>query len=69
MIANLKFKLPEEQEQFDLAINGSNYFYVLQDLYEYIKEQTNTTHDEKQKVYAEIQVKFRSLLNEQNIPI
>ena len=37
MKAILKYNLPEEKEDFDLAMNGSNYMCVIHDLEQHLR--------------------------------
>jgi len=63
MKATLKFNLPEEQPEFDLAVNGSKWSFVAwkvdQELRSKIKYSESIT-EEQRDIYQEV----RNLINE-----
>jgi hypothetical protein len=63
MKATLKFNLPEEQPEFDLAVNGSKWSFVAwkvdQELRSKIKYSESLT-EEQRDIYQEV----RNLINE-----
>lgn len=62
----LKFDLPDEEQEFNLAIKGKNMFTVLWNLDYYLK--TYSPNDEKiQETYGFIREKLHDIMYENNI--
>lgn len=70
MEAILKFNLPEEQVEFNLAINGSNWSHIVwkldQDLRGKIKYSESIT-DEQREIYQEVRDMIQGFMDEQNV--
>ena len=70
MKAKLEFDLPEEQVEFNLAINGSNWSHVVwkvsEELRRRIKYDPNIT-DEQSDIYQEVRDMIQGFMDEQNI--
>lgn len=60
MLATIKFKLPEEQEDFELALNGSKYKRALDELDEYLRSQVKYAEltEESHNLHVEIRAKL-----------
>lgn len=71
MEAILKFNLPEETEEFNLAIRGSDYSCLLHEFDQYLR--TNLKHvdlpDAKHESYQEIRDKLYELANNYKIEL
>jgi len=69
MKAILKFDLPEEREEFELASNAVNYSIVLSDIDNYLRSKIKHTDltDEQYKVYEEIREQLWNYINENGI--
>jgi hypothetical protein len=63
MIAILKFKLPEEREEFELAQNGVGYSIVLEELDNWLRTKTKYENQETVTV-NEVRTKLRELLED-----
>lgn len=70
MKAKLEFDLPEEQVEFNLAINASNWSHVVwkldQDLRGKIKYSESIT-DEQRDTYQEVRSLLHEFMAEQNV--
>jgi hypothetical protein len=62
----LSFKLPEEQEDFKLAINGVSYYLVLSDLKDWLRHKRKY-EDIEILTIEEVEAKVYELLNERSI--
>ena len=71
MKANLEFNLPEDNEEFYYANNGSNYYYVCHELDQHLRSQLKhgSLTEEQDLVYQEIRDKLRELLEENNVKL
>lgn len=67
MNAILKFSLPEEKTEFELAIRGSDYHSVLWDLDQYLKCPSQNISGNALKIYDEIRDKLRELMKEESL--
>ena len=71
MKATLEFNLPEEQTDFQDAIDGSNFKHVLWKLDQYyrakIKYAHDMTNDEVLDTYEEVREQIRVFCDEMNI--
>ena len=69
MKATLKFNLPEEREEFELACNAVNYSIVLSDIDNYLRSKIKHADltDEQYKVYEEIREQLWNYINENEI--
>jgi len=70
MEAILKFNLPEEQVEFNLAVNGSSWSHVVwkvsEELRRRIKYDPNLT-EEQSDTYQEVRDMIQGFMDEQNI--
>ena len=69
MKAELKFKLPEDTNEFIIAINGSNYYNSLWDMSGYLRHTLKHIDltDEQDKIVGEIQDRFNEILDDNNV--
>jgi len=71
MQAILKFNLPEENEEFYYANNGMNYFCVLWDLDQKLREKVKYNCDsyteDQLKAYEEVRELISELLNDEGL--
>ena len=71
MKAILEFNLPDDQQEFDLANNGLNFWRVLYELDQDLRTKTKYAPDDlpqdKYDVYEEIRDKLRELMSESNV--
>ena len=70
MEAILKFNLPEEQVEFNLAVNGSSWSHVVwkvsEELRRRIKYDPNLT-EEQSDTYQEVRDMIQGFMDEQNV--
>lgn len=67
MKAYLSFKLPEEKEEHELALNGAKYKYALDEMDEYLRKilkYDDTITTDKESIYKEVRDKLRELVND-----
>lgn len=70
MEATLKFNLPEETEEFETAINASNYKNALSELNQYLRNESKWSSDEnKSEIAQEVRDELFRLMSENNIII
>lgn len=71
MTATLTFDLPEEQEEFETAVNGQKYRSVLSELDNYLRGRLKYSDltDEQYKIHEEIREKLWGELNNEHIPL
>ena len=73
MKATLEYDLPDEQEEFEKAVNGGRYAYVIWQLDQYLRANTkyapDSMPDEVYKAYENTRDKLRSLLTENDLSI
>lgn len=71
MKAILEFNLPEEKEEFELAVNASKWSSVCWELDQYLRSKTKYAPDsmpnEMYEALSEMQDKLRELLVENNV--
>lgn len=72
MKAILEFNLPEEQEEFEYAINGSKWASLVwnldQELRSKIKYSEDIT-DEEENIYREVKSMLYELMSEKNLTL
>jgi hypothetical protein len=70
MKAKLEFDLPEEQVEFNLAVNGSSWSHVVwkvsEELRRRIKYDPNIT-EEQSDIYHEVRDMIQGFMDEQNV--
>jgi hypothetical protein len=73
MKAKLTFKLPEDYEEFKMALDASSMHYCLfsldQWLRGFLKYPPDDMSEEKYKTYQEVRDKLHELTNESNIEL
>ena len=71
MKATLEFNLPDDQQEYDLANNGLNFWNVLWELDQDLRTKTKYAADDlppnKYDAYQEIRDRLRELMTENNI--
>jgi hypothetical protein len=71
MKATLEFNLPDDQQEYDLANNGLNFWNVLWELEQDLRTKTKYAPDDlpqdKWDAYQEIRDLLRELMTENNI--
>jgi hypothetical protein len=71
MKAILEFNLPDDQQDFDLAISGMKFWSVLYDLDQSLRTKTKYASDdlpqEKYDAYQEIRDELRELMSDNNL--
>ena len=71
MKAILEFNLPDDQQDFDLAINGMKFWSVLYDLDQSLRTKTKYAPDslpqDKYDAYQEIREELRELMSNNDI--
>jgi hypothetical protein len=56
MKATLKFNLPEEQEEFNYALNGSDYYSFIWDFKQHLRSQTKHPKDGISEDYVQAMI-------------
>jgi len=73
MKAILEFNLPDEQQDYDLANNGLNFWRVLYELDQELRAKTKYAADDlpqdKYDAYQEIRDKLHELMNDNNVSL
>ena len=73
MKATLKFKLPQDYEDYRMAVNASAYHHILfsldQWLRGFIKYPPDDMSEEKYATYQEVRDKLHELIADQNIDL
>jgi cell fate (sporulation/competence/biofilm development) regulator YlbF (YheA/YmcA/DUF963 family) len=73
MKAILEFNLPEDQQDYDLANNGLNFWRVLYELDQELRAKTKYAEDdlpqEKYDAYQEIRDKLHELMRESHVDL
>jgi hypothetical protein len=72
MKAILEFNLPEETEEYELAMNGSHYLFALQELDNYLRSQlkyNDSLNEEQCYIIESIRTKLHEELNERGVTI
>jgi hypothetical protein len=68
MEATLKFNLPEETEEFNTAVNASNYKNALWELNQYLRNESKWSSDENKSEIAQIiRDELYRLMSENNV--
>lgn len=70
MEATLKFNLPEENDEFNTAVNAVNYKNALSELNQYLRNEIKWSSDEnKSEIAQEVRDELFRLMSENNIII
>ena len=70
MEATLKFNLPEETEEFNMAVNASNYKNALWELNQYLRNESKWSSDEnKFEIAQEVRDELYRLMSENNVTL
>jgi hypothetical protein len=70
MEATLKFNLPEETEEFNTAVNASNYKNALWEINQYLRNESKWSSDEnKSEIAQEVRDELYRLMSENNVII
>ncbi len=70
MEATLKFNLPEETEEFNTAVNASNYKNALWELNQYLRNKAKHSSDENEgEIAQEVRDELYRLMSENNVII
>ena len=64
MEAILKFNLPEERPEFELAVDASKWYSVCWDMDQYLRSQTKYAHDDMPEEVYETLSKTREKLHQ-----
>jgi len=71
MKAILKFDLPEEQNEFEMASNAFKWYSVAWDMDQYLRSQTKYAPDsmpeETYKAFSDAREKLHQILNQNNV--
>ena len=66
MKATLEFNLPEDQERFDFANNGFNYYMALSEMDQWLRSEYK--YNGKEEMYA-VREKLNEIINENNVKL
>jgi len=66
MKATLEFNLPEDQDEFNHATNGFNYYMALVEMDEWLRSEYK--YNNKEEMY-EVREKLRQIILENNVKI
>ena len=66
MKAILEFNLPEDQERFDFATNGLNYYAALTEFDQWLRSEYK--YNGKEEMY-EVREKLNEIINENNVKL
>jgi len=72
VIGILKFKLPEEQDEFKLAQDAPSYLSALNDFHHYLRslrKHSDVSNKKPEELLEEIWEKFHAILNENEVDI
>ena len=71
MKAILKFEIPEEREEFELACNAVKYSIVLSDIDNYLRGKLKHAEltDEQYKVYEDVRVQLWEYIQSEGIQL
>ena len=73
MKATLEYNLPDEQDEFEKAVNGGKYAYIIWEIDHFLRANTkyapDSMPDEVHKAYEDTRDKLRSLLTEHDLSI
>jgi hypothetical protein len=71
MKAVLKFDLPEERKEFEMASNALNWYSVVWEMDQYLRSKTkyapDSMPDEVYKTFQETREKLHEILNQNNV--
>jgi hypothetical protein len=66
MKATLEFNLPEDQERFDFANNGINYYLALCEFDQWLRSEYK--YNGKEEMYA-VREKLNQIINDNNVKL
>ena len=66
MKATLEFNLPEDQERFDFATNGLNYYSALTEFDQWLRSEYK--YNGKEEMYA-VREKLNQIINDNNVKL
>ena len=66
MKATLEFNLPEDQERFDFANNGFNYYMALSEMDQWLRSEYK--YNGKEAMF-EVRQKLNEIINENNVKL
>ena len=73
MKAKLTFKLPEDRYEYDKAVNGSKWYNVSWDMYQYLRQMTkyvaDDTHEEFLKAMYQCKDEFIQIMGENGVDL
>ncbi len=70
MEATLRFNLPEETEEFNTAVNASNYKNALWEINQYLRNESKWSSDENKSEIAQIiRDELYRLMSENNVTL
>lgn len=71
MKAILKFNLPEENEEFNTALKGIDYYCALVDISVWLKQKLKyeELNEEESKIYEKFQQAFNEVLEENKVDL
>ncbi len=70
MEATLRFNLPEETEEFNTAVNASNYKNALWEINQYLRNKAKHSSDENEgEIAQEVRDELYRLMSENNVII
>lgn len=71
MKAKLTFKLPEDRHEYEMAVNGSKWYNVSWDMYQYLRQMTkyvaDDTHEEFLKAMHQCKDEFIQIMGENGV--
>jgi hypothetical protein len=71
MKAKLTFKLPKDRYEYDMAVNGSNWYNVAWEMYQFLRGKTkyapDDAHDEYIKAMNDCKDELFRIMNENNV--
>jgi len=70
MKATLEFNLPEEKQNFNLAIKGSDWWYVCWQMDQYLRKRVKydeSLSEEQREVYEDMRGELWRMMNESNV--
>lgn len=72
MKAILEFNLPEDQPEFNTAIQGSDWKHVCWEMEQYLRKKVkydDSLSEEQREVYEDMREEFNSIMNENNLDL
>jgi hypothetical protein len=65
----LKFNLPEDNEEFQMSINGHKYHCAINDILQHLRDKIKYSdlNENELKVYEDIRIKIFEILDEYNL--